>query len=126
MSRRPPRSTRTDTLFPYTTLFRSPADPCGSRRIAVAGRGSIEGAACRTGLCRSGNAAGADSALAFGHGPGAAQRRVAGGAGAIAAWADAHAGGGARSGAGAQPPGRPDRAAAARDQLLHATRTRVA
>src|SRR3546814_8952528 len=24
MSRRPPRSTRTDTLFPYTTLFRSP------------------------------------------------------------------------------------------------------
>src|SRR3546814_10563837 len=30
MIRRPPRSTRTDTLFPYTTLFRSPvygADP---------------------------------------------------------------------------------------------------
>src|SRR3546814_5687473 len=27
MSRRPPRSTRTDTLFPYTTLFRSPAGP---------------------------------------------------------------------------------------------------
>src|SRR3546814_4371002 len=26
MIRRPPRSTRTDTLFPYTTLFRS---PCG-------------------------------------------------------------------------------------------------
>src|SRR3546814_2882400 len=25
MRRRPPRSTRTDTLFPYTTLFRSPA-----------------------------------------------------------------------------------------------------
>src|SRR3546814_7625387 len=24
--RRPPRSTRTDTLFPYTTLFRSEAD----------------------------------------------------------------------------------------------------
>src|SRR3546814_20890135 len=24
MRRRPPRSTRTDTLFPYTTLFRSP------------------------------------------------------------------------------------------------------
>src|SRR3546814_18727641 len=24
MLRRPPRSTRTDTLFPYTTLFRSP------------------------------------------------------------------------------------------------------
>src|SRR3546814_4927885 len=26
MIRRPPKSTRTDTLFPYTTLFRSPAD----------------------------------------------------------------------------------------------------
>src|SRR3546814_16134848 len=28
MIRRPPRSTRTDTLFPYTTLFRSPAQFC--------------------------------------------------------------------------------------------------
>src|SRR3546814_3179913 len=28
MTRRPPRSTRTDTLFPYTTLFRSPSPPC--------------------------------------------------------------------------------------------------
>src|SRR3546814_13680711 len=28
--RRPPRSTRTDTLFPYTTLFRSCQDPYGS------------------------------------------------------------------------------------------------
>src|SRR3546814_9019153 len=27
MIRRPPISTRTDTLFPYTTLFRSPATP---------------------------------------------------------------------------------------------------
>src|SRR3546814_4981737 len=32
MIRRPPRSTRTDTLFPYTTLFRSTAD--GKRVIA--------------------------------------------------------------------------------------------
>src|SRR3546814_9458887 len=31
MIRRPPRSTRTDTLFPYTTLFRS---PCRQRRAA--------------------------------------------------------------------------------------------
>src|SRR3546814_2372583 len=32
MIRRPPRSTRTDTLFPYTTLFRSrsPMRPCCS------------------------------------------------------------------------------------------------
>src|SRR3546814_2608182 len=28
MIRRPPRSTRTDTLFPYTTLFRSPQLIC--------------------------------------------------------------------------------------------------
>src|SRR3546814_5240060 len=27
MIRRPPRSTRTDTLFPYTTLFRSASHP---------------------------------------------------------------------------------------------------
>src|SRR3546814_4306864 len=27
MSRRPTRSTRTDTLFPYTTLFRSSGEP---------------------------------------------------------------------------------------------------
>src|SRR3546814_19291469 len=31
MIRRPPRSTRTDTLFPYTTLFRSL--PAGRRRV---------------------------------------------------------------------------------------------
>src|SRR3546814_13282779 len=32
MLRRPPRSTRTDTLFPYTTLFRSVADRPQRRR----------------------------------------------------------------------------------------------
>src|SRR3546814_19136938 len=33
MSRRPPRSTRTDTLFPYTTLFRScPTRSCADPR----------------------------------------------------------------------------------------------
>src|SRR3546814_15291496 len=31
MIRRPPRSTRTDTLFPYTTLFRSVLEGTGSR-----------------------------------------------------------------------------------------------
>src|SRR3712207_7466134 len=35
MIRRPPRS----TLFPYTTLFRSPLQPRGLRRGAAAGRG---------------------------------------------------------------------------------------
>src|SRR3546814_20704932 len=34
MIRRPPRSTRTDTLFPYTTLFRSRI----GHRLAAAGR----------------------------------------------------------------------------------------
>src|SRR3546814_12902910 len=33
MIRRPPRSTRTDTLFPYTTLFRSGVDGIGRRRL---------------------------------------------------------------------------------------------
>src|SRR3546814_12121675 len=31
MIRRPPRSTRTDTLFPYTTLFRSQAAVAGAK-----------------------------------------------------------------------------------------------
>src|SRR3546814_9645741 len=33
MIRRPPRTTRSDTLFPYTTLFRSDADLPGLRRL---------------------------------------------------------------------------------------------
>src|SRR3546814_20416975 len=38
MIRRPPRSTRTDTLFPYTTLFRSKVFPMAilSARAATA------------------------------------------------------------------------------------------
>src|SRR3546814_4079361 len=32
MIRRPPRSTRTDTLFPYTTLFRSRGIPLGDQQ----------------------------------------------------------------------------------------------
>src|SRR3546814_7978055 len=42
MRRRPPRSTRTDTLFPYTTLFRS-LEPLGFAR-----------AQCPTGLLHAG------------------------------------------------------------------------
>src|SRR3546814_6590313 len=34
MIRRPPRSTRTDTLVPYTTLFRS-CDRCGERPVSI-------------------------------------------------------------------------------------------
>src|SRR3546814_4759518 len=35
MIRRPPRSTRTDTLFPYTTLFRSVRQPARLLRLHV-------------------------------------------------------------------------------------------
>src|SRR3546814_2070763 len=40
MSRRPPRSTRTDTLFPYTTLFRSRSGATESRMLSGAGLGT--------------------------------------------------------------------------------------
>src|SRR3546814_2949269 len=60
MIRRPPRSTRTDTLFPYTTLFRSPfrvlysvdlmSSGAGLADIVFVSIGSSEGArdVCRT------------------------------------------------------------------------------
>src|SRR3546814_6457932 len=50
MIRRPPRSTRTDTLFPYTTLFRS------NRRKSLqnAQNGSICNPVVRTDGCPSG------------------------------------------------------------------------
>src|SRR3546814_18867844 len=51
MIRRPPRSTLTDTLFPYTTLFRSAAvavggstDP-GSQRVTASGGAQVRGVA---------------------------------------------------------------------------------
>src|SRR3546814_8161030 len=55
MIRRPPSSTRTDTLFPYTTLFRSPRAP-----PAAAGRTlrSRLAAALRRGVRRRGRRAG--------------------------------------------------------------------
>src|SRR3546814_5520938 len=44
MIRRPPRSTRTDTLFPYTTLFRSlPPFPMLNDHGLTCRRGSIRG-----------------------------------------------------------------------------------
>src|SRR3546814_14469380 len=67
MIRRPPRSTRTDTLFPYTTLFRSDLDRrrSGDRQVDAAASG--RGAACEGGQ--------------VGH---LYQRRGSGGAGAAA------------------------------------------
>src|SRR3546814_8934584 len=35
MIRRPPRSTRTDTLFPYTTLFRSRSSPSSPNTLIM-------------------------------------------------------------------------------------------
>src|SRR3546814_3359808 len=52
MIRRPPRSTRTDTLFPYTTLFRSGAgqvDPVGGEQHQL---GAADGAGRLLFLCR--------------------------------------------------------------------------
>src|SRR3546814_1634744 len=56
MIRRPPRSTRTDTLFPYTTLFRSTllrwllykCPPCRSCLRKGHGRSELRGAAAST------------------------------------------------------------------------------
>src|SRR3546814_11290452 len=57
MIRRPPRSTRTDTLFPYTTLFRScrasrhaPQSPA-SRRRAPPAAGSSSAKSARSPSC---------------------------------------------------------------------------
>src|SRR3546814_16831947 len=47
MIRRPPRSTRTDTLFPYTTLFRSAIE---DRRIVEAEMPQHEPRPCRSGV----------------------------------------------------------------------------
>src|SRR3546814_20259768 len=41
MIRRPPRSTRTETLFPYTTLFRSPPLAAHSSSQTKAGAASM-------------------------------------------------------------------------------------
>src|SRR3546814_6003448 len=46
MIRRPPMSTRTDTLFPYTTLFRSAYGRCTTRKLPLWALAT--GNACRT------------------------------------------------------------------------------
>src|SRR3546814_4194607 len=47
MIRRPPRSTRTDTLVPYTTLFRSNLALVGQRPRGIGGVGSAMVIRCR-------------------------------------------------------------------------------
>src|SRR3546814_6650862 len=46
MIRRPPRSTRTDTLFPYTTLFRSLIVDVSRKSTTELGLNRSEGGAC--------------------------------------------------------------------------------
>src|SRR3546814_7365766 len=71
MIRRPPRSTRTDTLFPYTTLFRSPFRHRGPSCEAKQGHGSkLSG---RSAWYRPGTEEGA--ADAFRYGPSGQGRR---------------------------------------------------
>src|SRR3546814_3914783 len=55
MIRRPPSSTRTDTLFPYTTLFRSVFQPA-SGRAAVVPRHRADRADADQRCCRRANA----------------------------------------------------------------------
>src|SRR3546814_1593822 len=52
MIRRPPRSTRTDTLFPYTTLFRSCRLPGAGQRLLQPRLGRGRGAAPPGGAVR--------------------------------------------------------------------------
>src|SRR3546814_570948 len=61
MIRRPPRSTRTDTLFPYTTLFRS-TGICGkiSPRCSRSPTGCFSGTSRLLGLRRPRNVRGRD------------------------------------------------------------------
>src|SRR3546814_3161821 len=83
MIRRPPRSTRTDTLFPYTTLFRSAEihvvaiDEDGRRAIAAA-RDDLFGVGTQPGFrgiagCRLGERGAVES---FGIGDRGQNRRV--------------------------------------------------
>src|SRR3546814_5487926 len=51
MIRRPPRSTRTDTLFPYTTLFRSQR-PCHRGRYSPRWRRGLRSCRAPRALCR--------------------------------------------------------------------------
>src|SRR3546814_7336257 len=67
MIRRPPRSTRTDTLFPYTTLFRSADAPgIGPPRFRLQFRDDLAGAhlgRSRYGPCRKAREQGVERVL---------------------------------------------------------------
>src|SRR3546814_16320231 len=69
MIRRPPRSTRTDTLFPYTTLFRSflykalkSSVDCNARNYLVV-RGRLAASLAGAARCTASNVAECDTAF---------------------------------------------------------------
>src|SRR3546814_9678265 len=97
MIRRPPRSTRTDTLFPYTTLFRS-LQAFGFLQVLDADRQAVQGAE------RFALADGAFGGFGFGAGP-----VVTGGGDGVEG----------RRGAAAAPNGRPRRSGGARRSEEH-------
>src|SRR3546814_3307840 len=53
MIRRPPRATRTDTLFPYTTLFRAIISDTKVAKISVVGVGMKSHAGIAAGMFKS-------------------------------------------------------------------------
>src|SRR3546814_14369925 len=65
MFRRPPRSTRTDTLFPYTTLFRS---------LFLSADERCDSGSCPVALCRRLGGIGARRAIAVAVDPDRARR----------------------------------------------------
>src|SRR3546814_14750022 len=88
MIRRPPRSTRTDTLFPYTTLFRSPAIVDRDPVIIAIGTGGASAGLAKiirqrfeqilpSGLCKLADAPGHSPAQMKARWPSAAERRRA-------------------------------------------------
>src|SRR3546814_7168782 len=75
MIRRPPRFTRTDTLFPYTTLFRSPAAGGGLRRACPCGDAD-RGDEQRAGAARARDRGGAGWRAALEHPDRGSHRRA--------------------------------------------------
>src|SRR3546814_4546993 len=76
MNRLPPCSTRTDTLFPYTTLFRSERTVATGTGAPLAAAGLLAVGLLRAAAVGVSVAAGA-GVDAVGHVPGAERRRVA-------------------------------------------------
>src|SRR3546814_20113242 len=91
MIRRPPRSTRTDTLFPYTTLFRS-GRPSAPEFILLQARGAKRvGRSVRWGKSAAGFVAGIGAMLCAGavFAPLPARAQTGGWSGAASAdWVD--------------------------------------